>query len=639
MSQLTPPTPAVRPETLELHGHQRVDNYYWLRERENPEVIAYLEAENEYTKQVMGHTETLQQTLYEEMVGRIQETDEEVPARLGDYYYYTRTEAGQQYPLYCRKKGSLDAAEEMLLNPNTLAEGHDYLSVGIYEISPNHQLLAYSIDTEGDEHYTIFFKDLQTGQLLDDQIHNTAYEAAWANDNQTFFYATVDETWRTDKVWRHRLGTAVDKDEMIFHEEEAIFSVGIEKTKDDAYLIVDINSIESGELYILDANTPTAAWRLIHPRQPNVRYTLEHHSGTFYIVTNEEAPNYKVMSVSADNPAKENWRTYIEHDTDVYIRWLDTFANHLIIAERRSGLSALRVIDLRTQTHHYVAADEPVYTIYPTDNLEFHTATLRYAYESMTTPKTIYDYEMDQRTRELKKQVPVLGGYDPQNYRSERIWATAEDGTQVPISLVYRRDTTIAPTTPCFMRGYGSYGAVYEPSFDLNRISLLDRGFVFAIAHIRGGGEMGRHWYDQGKFLHKKNTFTDFVACAKHLIEQGYTSSDKLVINGRSAGGLLMGAVLNLAPELFKEAVAGVAFVDVITTMLDESIPLTVGEFEEWGNPKDKTYYDYMLSYSPYDQLEAKGYPHILATAGLNDPRVQYWEPTKWVAKLRTLKT
>ena len=637
---MTPPIAQQKPHLLTLHGHTRLDNYFWLRERTSPEVLAYIKAENEYTDAIMAHAKPLQDKLYQEMVGRIQETDSSAPYRHGDYFYYNRTEAGKEYPIYCRKLGSLEAAEEVLIDLNALAEGHDYLVLGVLKISPNQRLLAYSLDTAGNEKYTLFVKHLGIGDLLPDQIENVGYSVEWT-DNETLFYNTYDAAWRSDKVWRHRLGTAVSDDTLMFHEPDELFDVDFEKTRDGAYLVMAVGGMETREAYVLDARVEgeTAVFHPIHPRQRGIRYSVDHHNGTFYIITNENALNNQIMTVAASDPARANWQPFLPHRPSVKIDGIDLFANHLVIYERENGLQTIQVMDLSSSNSHYVAFPEAVYSYEDGDNHVFASDTLRFDYQSLTTAKTTIDYDMVTQAQTIVKRTPVLGGYDPANYQSERIWATADDGTQVPISLVYRRGTQSSSDNPMLLYGYGSYGASIDPLFDANRLSLVDRGFVFGIAHIRGGGEMGRQWYEQGKFLHKINTFTDFVACARHLIASGYTNPNKLTILGRSAGGLLMGAVLNLAPELFHAAIAGVAFVDVVSTMLDTSIPLTAGEFEEWGNPQNKDFYDYMLSYSPYDQLEAKAYPHILATAGLNDPRVQYWEPTKWVAKLRTLKT
>lgn len=630
-----PPDAARRPQQLTTHGHTRVDEYYWLRERDDPRVIEYLEAENSYTQQMLSHTEALQQTLYGEMVARIQESDQTVPERIGEYYYYTRTEKGKEYSIYCRRYGSLDAGEEVILDLNVLASGEAFLNLGIFEVSPDHNLLAYSLDTSGAEEYTIYFKNLQTGELLPDRIERTNDSAEWAADSKTFLYTTLDDARRSDKVWRHRLGHTQQEDELLFHEPDELFRVFLYKSKDRRYLVLLVRSLETSEAYYLPASQPNASLTLVEPRASGVRYHIEHHDGRFFIVTNLQAPNFRIMTAPVASSSKENWQEYLAHRESVYIDGIDMFVRHLVVYERENGLRTIRIIDLDQDGTHYVTFPEDVYTFAENDNPEFDTDLLRFTYQSLTTPESVYDYSMSRGERELKKQETVKG-YNADDYRSERLFARSEDGTLIPISLVYRADC-FKPgiPSPCLLYGYGSYGYCIEPAFNSNRVSLLDRGFIWAIAHIRGGEDMGRTWYDQGKFLNKRNTFEDFIACARHLLAQGYTSRKQLAVMGRSAGGLLIGAVLNMAPELFRAAVAGVPFVDVVTTMLDQSIPLTVGEFEEWGNPNDPAYYEYMLSYSPYDNVTARDYPDLLVTAGLNDPRVQYWEPAKWVARLR----
>lgn len=636
---LTPPVAERRPYEITTHGHTRVDNYYWLREKENPEVIAYLEAENAYTAAMLKETEALQKTIYEEMVGRIQETDQSVPVRIDDTFYYTRTEEGKQYPIYCRKQGSLEAPEEILLDLNQLAEGHDYLRLGVFRVSPDHRLLAYSLDTTGAEQYLISFKRLDDGELLPDQIANTSYSGEWAADNATFFYTTKDAAMRDFQVWRHRLGGDSSADEKVYEDLDERFFVGLDKSKDRRYLFATSESKETSEQHFLPTDRPAGDFTLFSPRVEGVRYYAEHRHGTFFIVTNDEARNFRIMTAPAQATARANWEEFLAHREAVKIDDIDLFARYLAVYERENGLRTLRIVDLEAGGHHYVEFPEPVYTYTTTENPTFDSDRLRFTYTSMTTPNSVFDYDMSTRERELLKEQPVLGGFNREDYVTERIFATAEDGTQIPISLVYRKDSFHGEPVRCLLYGYGSYGFSVDPSFDSNRISLLNRGFIFAIAHIRGGQEMGRFWYDQGKFLHKRNTFTDFIACARHLIAEGYTAPDRLAIMGGSAGGLLMGAVLNMAPELFRAAVAAVPFVDVVTTMLDETIPLTVPEFEEWGNPKERDYYEYILSYSPYDNIKEQAYPHLLITAGLNDPRVQYWEPAKWTALLRARKS
>lgn len=643
----TPPIAAIKPKELTLHGHTRTDNYFWLREKENPEVIAYLEAENAYTETMMAHTKELQEQLYEELVGRIQETDSSAPIKRGDYFYYNRTEAGKQYKIHCRKHGSLQAEEEILLDENELATTADYFRLGIFEISPNQQLLAYSTDTSGAERYTLVVKDLASGELLSDAVPNTFYSVEWANDNQTLFYTTQNEAWRSDKVLRHALGTEASEDVLVFHEPDELFNVYLYKTRDEEYLVITSGSMETTEQHYLNADTPEATPTMLAPRQRGWRYFLQHRQGEFFILSNEDAPNFKLMVTAVSTSSRQavstlssdHWQTFIPHNPDKYLENVDLFAEHLVIYGRFNGLNTIDIHNFNSNSRQPVIFPETVYATRSSNNPEFNSDRLRFVYTSLTTSDSTIDLDMNTLEWHTLKQEPVLGGYDAANYQAERTFATAPDGTKVPISLVYKKGLRRDGTSPCLLYGYGSYGASMPPAFDAKRLSLIDRGFVYAIAHIRGGKEMGRQWYDQGKWLNKKNTFTDFIACAQHLIDEKFTTAERLAINGRSAGGLLMGAVTVMAPQLFKVVVAGVPFVDIVSTMLDESIPLTVAEFEEWGNPKEKAFYEYMLSYSPYDNTKAAAYPNILITAGLNDPRVQYWEPAKWTAKLRALKT
>ncbi|UCC32156.1 MAG: S9 family peptidase, partial [Phycisphaerales bacterium] len=566
-----PPVAQRIPHTRSIHGDVRFDDYYWLRERNNPDVIAYLEAENDYTKAVMKHTRKLQEKLYQEMKSRIKETDLTVPTKVDDYYYYTRTFEGKQYRVYCRKRGSLDAEEEVLLDANRLAEEQEYFRVGVFRVSPNHKLLAYSADTTGAEKYTLHVKDLQTGALLPDEIPNTYYSVQWGNDNRTVFYTVLDEAKRPYKVYRHILGTDVSEDRLVHHEKDERFHVGVSKTRSRRYLLLNLGSMITSEVRYLDADQPESVFTMIHPRQQGMEYRVEHHGDHFYIVTNDDAINFKLVKTPVTAPGKVNWIEVIPHRETVKLDRVDAFKGHLAVYERDNGLRTLRIMDLPGAQEHYVEFPEPVYTFYPMGNYEFDTDTLRFSYSSLITPRSVFDYNMDDRTRELKKQQEVLGGYDPSQYQSERILATAPDGTTVPISIVYRKGMVRDGSNPTLLRGYGSYGASNDPWFSSNRLSLVDRGFICAIAHIRGGGEMGRPWYEAGKLLNKRNTFTDFIACAEHLIEKGYTSSERLVVTGGSAGGLLMGAVTNMRPDLFKAVVAGVPFVDVVNTMLDPS--------------------------------------------------------------------
>ena len=634
-----PPVAKAERHQYSVHGETLVDNYHWLRERDNPEVIRYLEAENGYTDAVMAHTKPLQETLYQEMLGRIKETDVDVPVRRDNFYYYSRTEEGKQYRIHCRKKGNLEAAEEVILDENELAKGKEYFRLGVFEISTDHRLLAFSADTDGSETYTIRVKHLETGELLADEIPNTYYSVEWANDNRTLFYNVLDDAKRPYKLFRHILGTDPAKDAIVFHEADDAFFLGLSKTRSKKYLLTSLKSNTTTEVHYLDADQPGGTFALMVPRTQDMEYYAAHHGEHFLIRTNQEAKNFRIMTAPVSNPTLGNWREMIPHREDVLLESLSAFEDHLVVYERENGLQGIRISDANNSNVHYVKFDEPVYSLGGSSNPEFKTQQLRFVYNSLTTPLSVFDYDVGARTRELKKRYEVLGGYEPSDYESERVFAAASDGVKVPISLVYKKGLVKDGKNPLFLYGYGSYGYSIDPNFSSSRLSLLDRGFVFAIAHIRGGEEMGRKWYDDGKLLHKRNTFTDFIACAEHLIAEKYTEPHKLVTQGGSAGGLLMGAVLNMRPDLFQAAIAAVPFVDVVNTMLDASIPLTVTEYEEWGNPNEPKFYNYIKSYSPYDNVEAKGYPHLLVTAGLNDPRVQYWEPAKWTAKLRVHKT
>jgi oligopeptidase B len=637
--QPLPPVAPRKPQTFMTHGDNRTDDYFWLREKDNPDVLRYLEEENRYTEAEMQPSEALRERLYREFLARIQETDLSVPEKIGAYYYYARTEQGRQYPIHCRKAGSLDAAEEVVLDGNALAAGQSYFRLGVYEPSPDHRLLAYSTDTEGDEVYLLVVKDLAAGVLLPDRIPNTYYGVEWANDNRTLFYTTLDSAKRPSRLWRRRLGAASAADELVYEETDDRFFLRLHKTRSTQYLLMSLESQITSEVWYLDADHPEGAFRVVRPRQPKVEYSVEHHGRRFFIVTNEAAKNFRVMEAPVDDPAGQPWTELIPHRPAVKIDGVAAFREHLAIFERERGLQQIRVRNLETSETLPVDFPEPVYTVAPARNPEFDTTLLRFEYTSLVTPRSVYDYDMSTGRRELKKQYEVLGGYDPSQYQSERVFAAAPDGVEVPISLVYRKGVARDGTAPLLLYGYGAYGISSDPRFAPERVSLLDRGMVFAIAHVRGGGELGREWYEQGKLLQKKNTFTDFIACARRLVELRYTSPERLAISGRSAGGLLMGAVVNLCPQLFRAVVTAVPFVDVINTMLDATLPLTVIEYEEWGNPNEKPYYDYMKSYSPYDNVQRQVYPHMLVTAGLNDPRVAYWEPAKWVARLRQLKT
>ena len=637
--QPTPPIATKHPHELVTHGDKRIDNYYWLRQQDKPEVIDYLKAENDYTEAKMKHTEDLQKSLYDEMLSRIKETDLSVPYRLKDYYYYSRTEEGKGYSILCRKYQSLDAEEEILLDQNELAAGKEFFSLGVTSISPNQQILAYSTDTTGAEQYTLVFLDLATRKLYSETIPNTYYSFAWGNDNQTVFYVKVDETNRPYQLWRHSLGSDPSSDVLVYQEDDEAYYLGIEKTRSRAYILLELGSKITSEVHYLDADNPSGEFKLFQPRQTGIEYFLGHHSDRFYITTNEDAINFKLMSTPVDSIDKANWKTIIPHREDIMLEGIDAFADYLVIYERQGGLPTARIQTLATGEIKELTFPEPTYSFSGGNNPEFDTTKFRFSYSSMITPSSVFDYDFKTEARELKKETEVLGGYDRTLYASERLVATAADGTKVPISLVYKKGIDRDGSNPLWLTGYGSYGYSYPVYFSSLRLSLLDRGFVFAIAHIRGGEEMGRKWYEDGKFLFKKNTFTDFIACAEHLIAEKWTSSDRLVISGGSAGGLLMGAVINLRPDLFKAVVADVPFVDVLTSILDTSLPLTILEWEEWGNPNEEEYYDYIKSYSPYDNVTAQDYPALLITAGLNDSRVKYWEPAKWTAKLRELKT
>jgi len=638
--EIKPPVAKKIKKELTLHGDTRIDDYYWLKERDNPEVIDYLEAENEYLKTVLKHTEPLKEKLYDEIIGRIKQTDMSVPYKEQGYYYYTRYEEAKEYPIYCRKKGSLEAEEEILLNVNEMAEGYKFFHVAGFTVSYDNNLIAYGVDTVSRRKYTIYFKNLKTGEILKDQIPITSGSAAWANDNKTVFYAARDEeTLRPYKIMKHVLGTDVSTDKEIFNEPDVTFNTYVYQSKSKKFIfIVSYHTLYS-EYRFLAADNPEGEFKIFQPREKDLLYGIDHYQDKFYIRTNLEAKNFRLMETPIDKTTKENWKEVIPHRKDVLLEQFEVFKDFLVVNERKNGLTNLRIIKWDDQSDHYLDFGEEAYVAYIAHNPEFDTDLLRFGYMSLTTPNSVFDYNMKTKEKELLKQQEVVGDFDPKNYKTERLYATAKDGIKIPISLVYRKGFEKNGDNPCLLYGYGSYGASMDPYFSSIRLSLLDRGFVFAIAHIRGGQEMGRWWYEDGKLLKKKNTFTDFIACAEHLIAEKFTSAEKLFANGASAGGLLMGAVVNMRPDLFKGIIAGVPWVDVITTMLDDSIPLTTAEFDEWGDPKKKEYYDYMLSYSPYDNVEAKDYPAMMVTTGLHDSQVQYFEPAKWVAKLRALKT
>ncbi|TWW01454.1 S9 family peptidase [Chitinophaga pinensis] len=637
---IKPPVAEQIDTTMTIHGDTRVDKYYWMNDRNDPKVISYLTAENDYLDTIMEPHKELRKKLYDEMRGRIMETDASVPYLKNGYYYYSRYETGKEYPIYCRKKGSLEATEEVILNVNLLAAGHQYYQVGAISVSPDALWLAYGVDTVSRRQYTIYIKNLQTGEVLADAIPETSGSAAWASDNKTFFYTIKNPvTLREERVMRHVTGTDVQADKEIFHEKDETFYVEVQRSKSGRYIMIESSSTVSTEYRILDAARPDGAFRVFEPRKRDHLYEIDHQDDKFYIVTNWEAVNFRLMECGLEKTARENWKEVIAHRADVLLQGIELFRHHMVLSERKNGLTQLRVINSQTKEDHYLQFEEPAYVASISINPEFDTKTLRYSYTSMQTPVSTYDYDMDTKKNELRKRQEVLGGYDPKNYVTERLYVTARDGVKVPVSLVYKKGFEKNGKMPLLLYGYGSYGYSIEPGFSSNRLSLLDRGFAYAIAHIRGGEEMGRQWYEDGKLFKKMNTFNDFIDCAEYLVKAHYTDSSHLYAMGGSAGGLLMGAIVNMRPGLWNGVIASVPFVDVITTMLDESIPLTTGEFDEWGNPKKKDYYDYMKAYSPYDNVKAQAYPNMLVTTGLHDSQVQYWEPAKWVAKLRELKT
>lgn len=636
LAQTAPPVAAKKPKTDVLHGDTRVDDYFWLREKANPEVVSYLKAENAYAEQMLATTKPLQEELYKEMLGRIKQTDLSVPYRFGEYYYYSRTEQGKQYPIQCRKKGSLEAAEEITLDLNKMAEGKTFMGLGAYEVSDDGNLLAFSSDSTGFRVYNLQIKNLRTGEMLADHAEDVG-SVFWASDNRTLFYTTKDAAKRSYRLYRHVLGS--DKYDLLYEEKDERFNVYGGRTRSKAYLMAYSSSLTTTEARYLPANTPLSEWKMLLARKPEREFDVDHHGDKFYIRVNDTGRNFRLVSAAVSDPSESNWKELVPQRTDVMLEGIDCFANHYALYERKEGLQQISITDFKTGKSHYLEFPEPVYTVFASTNREWNTNLLRYSYQSLVTPSSIYDYEVSARRSVLLKQNEVLGGYDATQYTSERIYATAKDGTRIPISLVYKKGFKLNGSAPMLLYAYGSYGASSFPAFSSNRLSLLDRGFVYALAHIRGGGDLGKAWHEQGRMLTKMNTFTDFIACAEHLIAQKYTAKERLVIEGGSAGGLLMGAVTNLRPDLFKAVLSHVPFVDVINTMLDESLPLTVAEFEEWGNPKKKEEYDYIKQYCPYTNLAAKNYPAILVKTSFNDSQVMYWEPAKYVAKLRALKT
>lgn len=636
---------------LTLHNDTRIDNYFWMRlsdeqknaenpDRQTQDVLDYLNSENDYLEEVMGHTNELQNKLYDEMVSRIKKDDQSVPVKDNGYLYYTRFEEGGDYALYCRKRIDSDGKEEIIFNGPEMATGYSYYGIGSQSVSEDNKLMAFAIDTVSRRRYNIYFKNLETGEQYSDMLSNTSGRATWANDNKTVFYTTKDpETLRANKIYRHVLGTSQAEDVLIFDEKDETFNIGVGKSKSKAYLTIYSSQTLSTEVRVLDANTPNGEWKIIQPREMNLEYSVDHYGDHFYIRTNLDAKNFRLVKTPVTVTTKENWVDVIPHRENVYLQGFDLFSNQLVVQERENGLRGIRIINWKGGEHQ-MTFNDPTYLAYTTSNLDFDTNILRYGYTSLTTPNSTYDYNMDTKEQVLLKQEEVLdSNFSSDNYISERLFATTRDGVKVPISLVYKKGTEKNVNTPLLLYSYGSYGSSSEATFNSSRLSLLDRGFIYAIAHIRGGQEMGRDWYEDGKLLKKKNTFTDFVDSGKFLIEEGFTSSKHLYANGGSAGGLLMGAIVNMNPELWNGVVAAVPFVDVVSTMIDETIPLTTFEWDEWGDPRKEEYYDYMKSYSPYDNVEAKKYPNMLVTTGYWDSQVQYWEPAKWVAKLRELKT
>ncbi len=629
------------PHELSLHGDTRIDNYYWLRERENQEVIKYLEVENQYQEAKMADTKDFQENIYNEIIGRIKQTDISVPYKYNGYWYFTRFEEGREYPIHSRKKASMEAPEEIMLNVNVMAEGFKYFQVAGTSVSPDNKMLAYGVDTVSRRIYTLYFKNIKTGEIMKDIIPQFSGSVAWGNDNKTIFYAKKDEeTLRPYQIYRHVLGTDPAKDELIYVEKDETFSCGIYKSKSKKYIILGSFAKMSTEYQFMDADEPSGKFRMFHPREKNLEYDINHYGDKFYVVTNLDAKNFRLLETSVNKTIKENWVEVIPHREDVMLEGIEIFKDYMVVSERKEGLTKLRIINWTDKSdEHYLDFGEEAYLAYTSVNPEFDTPILRYGYTSLTTPNSVFDYDMNSREKKLLKQEEVIGNFKPMDYETKRLYASAGDGTRIPISMVYKKGMKKNSKNPLLLYGYGSYGITIDPSFSSVRLSLLDRGFIFAIAHVRGEQIYGRQWYEDGKLLKKINTFTDFNDCARFLINEQFTSPEHLYAEGGSAGGLLMGAIVNMNPELYHGVIAAVPFVDVVTTMLDETIPLTTGEYDEWGDPRIKEYYDYIKSYSPYDNVKAQAYPNLLVTTGLHDSQVQYWEPAKWVAKLREMKT
>jgi oligopeptidase B len=636
------PTADKIAKTMEIHDDVRVDNYYWLNDKENPEVIDYLERENDYYSKMTAHTDALKEGLFQEIKGRIKEDDASVPYLYNGYYYISRFEKGKDYPIHTRRKGSMDADEEIMFDVNEMAKDHAYYALGGINVSPDNKLVAFGVDTISRRKYTIYIKNLESGEILKEHIPVTTGGSTWANDNKTMFYTKKDEkTLRSNQILKHTLGTDIENDEAVFTEDDETFNTYIYKTKSNKYIVIGSNSTLTSEYQILNADTPNAEFTMFQSRTRGLEYSFSHFNDHFYVVTNkDDATNFKLMQTPEGETGFENWTDVIPHREDVLIEDVDIFKDYLVVSERKNGLNELRIINWTDRSEYYLPFDNETYTAYTTTNLDFDTKVLRYGYNSLTTPASVMEFNMETKDKTVIKETEVLGGkFDKNNYESKRIWATAEDGTKIPISIVYKKGIKLDGTNPFLMYAYGSYGSTIDPYFSYARLSLMDRGFVFGIAHVRGGEYLGRKWYDDGKLLKKKNTFTDFIDASKYVIEQKYTSANHLYASGGSAGGLLMGAIVNMSPESYNGIIASVPFVDVMTTMLDETIPLTTGEYDEWGNPNEKESYDYMRSYSPYDNVKKAAYPNMLVTTGLHDSQVQYFEPAKWVAKLREYKT
>jgi oligopeptidase B len=632
-----PPTAKKVPHETTIHGRTLKDDYFWLREKSNPEVIKYLESENAYTDEVMAPTKGLQENLYKEMLGRIKQTDLSVPTRIGEYFYYSRTEEGKQYPYRCRRKGSMNGTEEILLDLNKLAEGHSFLGLGAFNVSDDGNLLAYSTDTTGYRQYTLHVKDLRTGKTSKEGIERTG-SVVWATDNKTLFYTTEDAvSKRSDKFYRHVVGS--EENELQYEEKDPLFDLGAARSLDKKMIFLMSYAKTSREARYLAADNPTGEFKIVLPRQEGHEYDVDHYNGLFYITTNKKAKNFRVVTAPIADPSEADWKPFLDHNPAVKIEGVSFFASHAVVSEREGGLNYLRVIDMKTRASHRIATTEPDYTLSLGYNPEFDTTTVRFIYQSMVTPSSTFEYDLNTKQRTLLKQQEVLGGYDSTRYQARRIWAVARDGTKVPISVVSKKGVKLDGKAPLLLYAYGSYGASMTPSFSSNRLSLLDRGVIYALAYIRGGGELGEDWREQGRMMKKMNTFTDFTDCAEYLVKNKYTSTDRLVVQGGSAGGLLMGAVVNMRPDLFKAVVAQVPFVDVMNTMMDASLPLTTSEWIEWGNPNNVEEFEYMIKYSPYDNVKAQNYPAMLVQVSLNDSQVPYWEGTKFAAKIRAMKT